>query len=172
MAYYMLVDHSIEHPWSAKRVFGYTLPNLEARTIEGVFGFPYRRGLDKVGEKFQSGRLRGTFDSNERDVMADYYFHARRSSPPDYYIHVLRPLSLRRERPAYLSTGYYRITVISVSGHETVEIYAAPARGTGEIAGSVQTIGNVGEVRALEPALGVEAGLSLYSEFVTGLGFP
>jgi 4-amino-4-deoxy-L-arabinose transferase-like glycosyltransferase len=80
VTYYMLVDHAVEHPWYRKTVLGYPLPNLESRRIEGVFGFPYKRGLPGVGELYRSGRLQGSYESNERDVMADYYFGARRST--------------------------------------------------------------------------------------------
>jgi hypothetical protein len=131
ITYYILVDHTVEHPWYAKKVLGYTLPHLEARNIDGVFGFPYQRGLHTVGLLFQSGQLRGTFDSNERDAMADYYFRARRASPPDYYVYVHRPLSLRRDLPAFLTPDYWVIAEISVGGTKTIDIYESrlPNRG-------------------------------------------
>jgi len=130
VTYYMVVDHTVEHPWDRKTVFGYELPNLVTRRVEGVFGFPYRRGLDQVGALFRSGRLRGTFSSNERDVMADYYFQAPRSTRPDYYIFVLRPLSLERELPAVVALAYRRIGTVTERGRQTIEIYEAPWRVT------------------------------------------
>lgn len=129
--YYMLVDHSVEHPWYAKKIVGYTLPNLESRNIVGVFGFPYQRGLDKVGALFQSGQLRGTFDSNERDAMADYYFRARRDFPPDYYVYVHRPLSLNRDLPEFLGSDYRLIAEISAGGTKTIDIYESRLRNRG-----------------------------------------
>jgi hypothetical protein len=129
--YYMLVDHTIEHPWYRKTILGYPLPNLERRDIEGVFGFPYRRGLKEVGALFDSGRLRGTFDSNERDVMADYYFHSVRSRRPDYYIYVQRPLSLDRELPFSVRTAYRLVREISVQGRRTIDIYEMSSRAGG-----------------------------------------
>ncbi|MGH7766235.1 MAG: ArnT family glycosyltransferase [Candidatus Binatia bacterium] len=128
LVYAMLVDHTIEHPWYRKTVLGYRLPNLEERDIEGVFGFPYQRGLKKVGALFDSGELRGTFDSNERDVMADSYFHARRSRQPDYYIYVHRPLSLDRELPFFVRTTYRLVREISVQGRKTIDIYEMSSR--------------------------------------------
>ena len=134
VTYYMVVDHTVEHPWEAKTVLGYELPNLVSKRVEGVFGFPYRRGLDQIGALVRSGRLQGSFNSNERDVMADYYFHAPRSGRPDYYFFVLRPLSLDRELPAIVARSYRRIGTISERGRPSIEIYeapwhAAPARG-------------------------------------------
>ncbi len=126
MTYAIVVDHTIEHPWYAKTVFGYPLPNLETQRIAGVFGFPFRRGLPQVGERFRSGQLRGSYDSNERDVMTDYYFHATRALPPDYYIYVFRPLSLDGQLPEYVARDYRRIEEISVGGRKTIEIYEAP----------------------------------------------
>jgi hypothetical protein len=128
MTYYMLVDHTVEHPWTSKRILGHPLPNLETGIVEGVFGFPYQRGLDQVGRMFQSGQLRGTFDSNERDVMADYYFHSRRGSPPDYYVYVDRPLSLSRDLPPYVKIGYKRVAEIAVRGTRTIEVYERQGR--------------------------------------------
>lgn len=126
VTYYMLVDHAVEHPWDRKTVFGYELPNLVTGRVEGVFGFPYRRGLDQVGTLFRSGRLRGSFNANERDVMADYYFQAPRSSRPDYYFFVLRPLSLERELPTVVARSYRLIGTIAERGRPSIEIYEAP----------------------------------------------
>jgi hypothetical protein len=128
LTYYMLVDHSVEHPWYRKTILGYPLPNLEARRIEGVFGFPYKRGLPGVGELYRSGRLQGSYESNERDVMADYYFGARRSIAPDDYIYVLRPLSLESRLPEVVARHYRKVMELSVEGRKTIEIYESPFR--------------------------------------------
>jgi hypothetical protein len=124
----MLVDHTVEHPWYRKTILGFPLPNVEARRIEGVFGFPYNRGLPRVGELYRSGRLQGSYESNERDVMADYYFEARRSIPPDYYIYVLRPLSLESRLPEVVARHYRKVMELSVDGRKTIEIYESPVR--------------------------------------------
>lgn len=128
ITYYIVVDHTVEHPWDRKTVLGYELPNLVTARVEGVFGFPYRRGLDQVGALFRSGRLQGSFNSNERDVMADYYFQAPRSTRPDYYLFVLRPLSLERELPVVVARSYRRIGTIVERGRPTIDIYEAPWR--------------------------------------------
>jgi len=128
LTYYMLVDHTVEHPWYRKTILGYPLPNLEARRIEGVFGFPYNRGLPRVGELYRSGRLQGSYESNERDVMADYYFGARRSIAPDDYIYVLRPLSLESRLPEVVARHYRKVMELSVGERKTIEIYESPFR--------------------------------------------
>ena len=129
VAWEMFVDHKVEHPWYRKTILGYPLPNLETRQVEGVFGFPYRRGLDGVGRLFAADELRGTFDSNERDVMADFYFHSRRGASPDYYIYVHQPLSLDRELPPYVRQNYRPMREVSVNGRKTIDIYeVVPAR--------------------------------------------
>jgi hypothetical protein len=138
MTYFMLVDHTVEHPWESKTVFGYKLPNLVGEKVQGVFGFPYRRGLEQVGELFRSGRLAGNFDSNERDATVNFYFGAPRSSPPltyfddpgslppDYYVFVHRPFSLRRELPQTVGDTYRLVETIKEGGRTTIEVYAAP----------------------------------------------
>ena len=138
ISYYMLVDHTVEHPWERKAVFGYELPNLVTDRIQGVFGFPYRRGLEQVGELFRSGRLTGNFDSNERDATAEFYIGAPRSSPPltyfddpgssapDYYVYVYRPFSFRRQLPQAVQDTYRLVGTITEGGRKTIEIYAAP----------------------------------------------
>jgi hypothetical protein len=138
MTYYMLVDHTIEHPWERKSVLGYELPNLVTSYIQGVFGFPYRRGLEQVGELYRSGELEGSFGSNERYSTVEFYFDATRSSPPvtyfddpgssppDYYFYVHRPFSLRRGLPETVKDTYRFISTISEGGRRTIDIYAAP----------------------------------------------
>lgn len=138
LTYYMLVDHTVEHPWERKTVLGYELPNLTTSYIQGVFGFPYRRGLEQVGEMFRSGTLTGSFDSNERWSTVEFYFEAPRSSPPvtyfddpgsippDYYIYVHRPFSLRRNLPETVKNTYRIIGTIQERGLPAIDIYAAP----------------------------------------------
>jgi hypothetical protein len=121
----MLVDHRVEHPWAAKSLLCYPLPNLTERDIDGVFGFPYRRGLDQVGALFASGQLRGSIDSNERVAMIDHYVGAARGAPPDYYIYVHRPLSLERTLPPFIAAHYHWLMALGVGDTTTIEIYAA-----------------------------------------------
>lgn len=122
-AWMMLVDHRVEHPWYAKSLFGYRLPNLEDGKIQGVFGFPYQRGLDSVGDLFDRGELAGTFESNERVPMANYYFHSRRGDPADYYVYVHRPLSLERNMPSDVKDHYVWLRQIVVDGRKTIDLY-------------------------------------------------
>jgi hypothetical protein len=136
--YYLMVDHSIEHPWEVKPILGYEPPNLTRGHIQGVFGFPYNRGLGQVGELFRSGQLEGTVGSNERYSTVEFYFHAPRSSPPvtyfddpgssppDYYFYIHRPFSLRRALPETVKETYTLIGSIEKDGRATVDIYAAP----------------------------------------------
>lgn len=138
ITYYMLVDHSIEHPWERKTVMGYELPNLVNDRAQGVFGFPYRRGMAQVGDLFRTGQLAGTVDSNERDLTLGFYAGTGRSSPPavyfdgpgsvppDYYFYVYRPFSLRRELPETVRATYRLMGTIQENGHTTIDIYAAP----------------------------------------------
>lgn len=121
----MLIDHRVEHPWAAKSLLGYPLPNLTERDLDGVFGFPYRRGLDQVGALFASGQLRGSVDSNERAAMIDYYVGAERAAPPDYYIYVHRPLSLERALPPFVAAHYHWLMALGAGDSTTIEIYAA-----------------------------------------------
>jgi hypothetical protein len=138
ITYYMLVDHTLEHPWEKKTILSRELPNLVTSHIQGVFGFPYRRGLQQVGELFRSGELVGSFDSNERYSTVEFYFDAPRSSPPmtyfddsgssppDYYFYVYRPFSLRRTLPKTVKDTYRFIDTIKEGGRSTIDIYAAP----------------------------------------------
>jgi 4-amino-4-deoxy-L-arabinose transferase-like glycosyltransferase len=138
ITYYMLVDHTLEHPWEKKTILGYELPNLATSHVQGVFGFPYRRGLEQVGELFESGSMIGNVGSNERYSTVEFYFKATRSSPPvtyfddpgstppDYYFYVYRPFSLRRELPETVKDTYKFFGTISEGGRRTIDIYAAP----------------------------------------------
>jgi 4-amino-4-deoxy-L-arabinose transferase-like glycosyltransferase len=142
ITYYMMIDHSIEHPWEKKTVFGYELPNLESGYVQGVFGFPYNRNLQQVGELFRSGELEGTVGSNERYSTVEFYFNAPRSSPPvtyfddpgssppDYYFYVHRPFSLRRTLPATVDEEYQLFGTIEKGGRTTIDIYVAPWKDT------------------------------------------
>jgi hypothetical protein len=60
--------------------------------------------------------------------MADYYFGARRSIPPDYYIYVLMPLSLDSRLPEVVARHYRKVMELSVEGRKTIEIHESPVR--------------------------------------------
>lgn len=124
--YYMVVDHSREHPWEEKALFGIVLPNLISDRMDGVFGFPYYRGLEQLGDLFQSGVLRGTIRSNEREALVDHYVRAPRAVNSDYYIHVLMPQSLIRELPGDIAAAYRLVWFTEARGRRTIELYARP----------------------------------------------
>jgi hypothetical protein len=70
---------------------------------------------------FDSGQIEGTFGSNERIEMTEYYFRSTRSPAPDYFVHVHRPLSLNDELPAEVGAEYRLLRETFVQGRHTID---------------------------------------------------
>jgi len=72
----MFVDKMPEYPWWDKKLLGRTIYKIgrsRYQKVEGVFGVPYYRGWERLGNAVRRGCLRGGFYSNEKDSISYYY---------------------------------------------------------------------------------------------------
>lgn len=72
--YVMYFDKSTEYPWWEKTYLGRSLFKIEkSKRIDGVFGFNQYRGWEQIKDLYKKGCLVGTFESNEKEPITDFY---------------------------------------------------------------------------------------------------
>jgi len=72
----VFVNKNPEYPWFQKILFGqnmYVTPHEYYNKVEGVFGFNYQRHWRDVGKLFDNGCLIGSYNSNEKDSVTQFY---------------------------------------------------------------------------------------------------
>lgn len=74
--------------WPENRPAGYWV-NYPMPVEVAIFGFPLNNGWKAVAALYQDGLLQGNYETNTRDVIADWYTRGRHHCPrdvPNYYI--------------------------------------------------------------------------------------
>jgi hypothetical protein len=119
--------------FGATRLPFYHAPYQSGLPDGGFFGFVHRDAWPVIGELYQQGVLRGTFDTNSKEHLAGWY---TRDAPqcagtPDYQIVALN------EENIFIPTDYDLFGWVTIDGVRSLDIYSrAP----------------VAEPRALTPA--------------------
>jgi hypothetical protein len=118
-SYAIFVDNGQEYPWEDERFIFWTLnkppvPITDRYTLS-MFGFPYYRDWENIGEYIQDHSDFNTVSANEPDVVTNFYVRksGRRFSPYRYYISIQNPRSfvpvlnerlaalMRKQEPIY-----------------------------------------------------------------------
>ncbi len=72
--YVMYLDKKPEYPWWDKYYLGQNIYHIEkSNRVDGVFGFNHNREWEKIGDLYKNGCLVGTFESNEKEPVSDFY---------------------------------------------------------------------------------------------------
>jgi hypothetical protein len=127
-SYAIFVDHAQEYPWEDEKFLLWTLRRPPAEITENytlsMFGFPYFRNWEGIGEYIRDHNDFNSVSANEPDVVTNFYVrkNGRRFSPYRYYISIQNPRSyvpFLNERMAVLAStqeAAYRI----LDGEETI----------------------------------------------------
>ena len=104
-------------------------PN-QAYTVR-LFGFPYSRDWEEIGEFVTSTDETGFYASNEKKSLASFYIpQTFYISGAGYYIHIYNPQSFKekveKKKIRYWTDNYDPIKVIEKNGRVLVEIYDMP----------------------------------------------
>ena len=94
-----------------------------------AFGFPHHRGWKTVGYLFRTGRLSGSYQSNEELKITTFYL--RQSPQPsrqaDYILQAAAPRSRRSGR--HVGSGYSLVGKVAFRGQTTIAIYGREPAG-------------------------------------------
>ena len=89
--YVVFIGHSVEYHQSypqAKPAIYWT--PFDKRPHGGYFGFPYRTAWKAVGGMYDAGILQGTYDSNQEDLVTNWYTRGAMRCPQGEYFIIAR----------------------------------------------------------------------------------
>lgn len=84
----LFVSHQREYPWENER---FLLWNYEKTSIAGLFGFPYYRAWEKIGDFIKENNNRGYYLSNDSTEIARFYL-------PSSYVPLEKELNFENSR--------------------------------------------------------------------------
>jgi 4-amino-4-deoxy-L-arabinose transferase-like glycosyltransferase len=90
------------------------------------FGFPHRAGYKVVGELFAQGVLRGSYASNEEELITGWYLRGafRCMENADYVLLATHPLDRVRLSERDVREDYHLLGIVTTSGVGKLEIWS------------------------------------------------
>jgi hypothetical protein len=130
LSHLIFVDHTPEYPWEARGFLFWKIERPSSEYKLWVFGFPYRRHWEEIGEFATSAGDR-KYLTNEKDSIAEYYLAPlSRSGDPDLYIQIMNPQSfierLANEKIRYWTRHYPPDRTYQNGEQVVAEIYLLP----------------------------------------------
>lgn len=126
----IFMEKSPEYLWGDKVALGRKMVEVKKdrySKIDGVFGFPQNRYWEEIAAMFESGELIGTYATNEKARIPEFYLHKEPlvglDSGADNLILVESPVSwdyrdLKKER-----LGYVHLKSFNIGKHPVTVIY-------------------------------------------------
>jgi len=138
-------DPEYKRVWPEATLPGYWQP-FETLPRGGYFGLPYRAGWRTVRELYRAGRLSGSYDSNEEQLITGWYTMGAPRCPeaPDYYLVAWRPQDDEPIPEDLIARDYHRAYVITVDDQPKLEIFQREP-----LTGVEQTVEDDGSIRRL-----------------------
>ncbi|MDX1415707.1 MAG: glycosyltransferase family 39 protein [Candidatus Promineifilaceae bacterium] len=69
----VFVDHTREYPWESERFLFWTLVEPDLAYHLPIFGFPYNRNWEQIGDYVASSNSSDHYYSNEKDTISRFY---------------------------------------------------------------------------------------------------
>ncbi len=106
--YIVFVRHSVEYHqnYPAAKPAIYWTP-FDERPQGGYFGFPYRTAWKAVGGMYDAGILQGTYDSNQKERITNWYTRGAMRCPQGDYFIIARDVEDPHEIIPGVITGEY-----------------------------------------------------------------
>jgi hypothetical protein len=131
LSHFIYIDHTPEYPWERRGYFFWTIEEPDLKYRLWLFGFPYYRYWEEIGEYITSTENNGFYSTNEKKSIASHYvpyeFDINRSG---YYIHIYNPQSLRdrfaNDKIRYWRKNYQPVKMFENHGRIVAEIYLMP----------------------------------------------
>ncbi len=97
-SYFVFVDHTYEYPWENKQFLIWTLPKPTPIFHLSMFGFPYYRHWDEIGDFIKSDKKALYYTTNERVSIARYHVDLEKDGEKaGYYIYIKNPQTFTNE---------------------------------------------------------------------------
>lgn len=127
-SYYIYVDNNKEYPWESEQFFIWEFHQPTPIYHLSMFGFPYYRNWEEIGNLVNTIETTGYYSTNERSSISRHYVDLDKDTDKaGYYIHVLNPQSFTNElinkKANYWAERYAPVFVFSRFGKDIVRVY-------------------------------------------------
>jgi len=141
LTHFAFVDHKTEYPWGDKQFFVWTLKKPNPIFHLSVFGFPYYRNWEGIGDFIMSDN-NGYFSTNERKSIPRFYVPLSKDTvEAGHYVSIKHPQSFAQPflqtKAKYWAQDNDPVWVYKKDSEIMSEIYLMPK-------GDVDTIKNMG----------------------------
>jgi len=97
-SYYVFVDHTFEYPWENKKFLIWTFPKPTPIFHLSMFGFPYYRHWDEIGDYIESNWQTDFYTTNERVSISRYHITLNKDGEKaGYYVYIKDPQTFTNE---------------------------------------------------------------------------
>ena len=97
-SYYVFVDHDYEYPWENKKFLIWTLPKPTPIFHLSMFGFPYYRHWDEIGDYIRLDKKSQFYTTNERVSISRYHIVLEKAGGKvGYYVYIKNPQTFTNE---------------------------------------------------------------------------
>lgn len=122
------VNNSKEYPWEQEQFLAWTLPMPTPIYHLSMFGFPYYRNWEGIGDFISQFPEVGAYSTNERKSIARYYIPLEKDTEKaGFFVHVRHPQSFTEdilyEKADYWAQNYEPVHTLSRFGRDLVRVY-------------------------------------------------
>ena len=125
----IFLDHSREYPWESEQFLLWEFPKPTPIFHLSMFGFPYFRHWEAIGEVVRTTENNGYYSTNERSTISRYYIPLKKSSDDaGFFILIKNPQSFT-EQPVnervrlWIDSHAPVISFTDANGRPVTEIY-------------------------------------------------
>ncbi len=127
----IFVDHQKEYPWENEKFLLWTFSRPTPIFHLSMFGFPYYRNWEEIGNIVMGAENNGFYSTNEKDSISRFHIKLKKSTDDaGHYIYIKNPQSfigeVTNEKAKYWMKNYSPITTFFKDGDPIVEIYYTP----------------------------------------------
>ncbi len=133
-SYAIYVDNKSEYPWEEEKFAIWTFPKPTPSYHLSLFGFPYYRFWDEVGDIVNSDMSLEAYGTNERTSISRYHvLLPKETNIAGYYVYIINPQSfendIAHEKAAYWIKRYAPVITFRKNSMDIVRIYKMPQGG-------------------------------------------
>ena len=138
ISHFIFVDHTPEYPWQSRRFLVWKIERPSDQYKLWVYGFPYYRHWEEIGETSANTPPETNYASNENPSITTYYVDRPFDKQnPDVYINIINPQSFRvrtaNDKIRYWTNNYPPEKTFLNNGQVVAEIYVMPPGSLDEI---------------------------------------
>lgn len=127
----IFVDHQTEYPWTGEKFLIWEFPRPTPIFHLSMFGFPYYRHWDEIGEFVTSSENNGYYSTNERSSISRYHIPFKKDTDSaGHFVYIKNPQSFTNEiiyeKAAYWAEKYPPVLSFFKNGDPVVKVYYMP----------------------------------------------